>query len=159
MSRVAIPESVALIAAVERILAGSVAGRNGCVLWTGHVNHAGYGYISVKHRKKSVHRLAFSGFKGAIPEGLEIDHLCRVRNCVNPVHLEAVTHSENLLRSERRRIAIGDKCANGHTYSEETLYLRPDGRQVCKPCKQTVSRNSKRRMRAIKVADGGESRG
>ncbi len=66
-----------------------------CWLWTGRLNWRGYGEISVKNKFVKAHRYAYEFLEAPIPEGLEIDHLCRVRNCVNPDHLEAVTHKEN----------------------------------------------------------------
>ena len=78
-------------------------GDGGCWVWFGaQCTPNGYGqlYITVDGVKKKlyVHRVAYELVIGNIPDGLEIDHLCRVRNCVNPDHLEAVTHRENILR-------------------------------------------------------------
>lgn len=73
-----------------------------CWLWQGHRNHKGYGYISVNRRHVGAHRVAYEMARGVpVPAGLEIDHLCHVRHCVNPDHLEAVTHMENLRRVRR----------------------------------------------------------
>lgn len=69
-----------------------------CLRWTGLIRANGYGKISVQGRLVYVHRLAYEVAKGPIPDGLEIDHLCRVRDCINPDHLEAVTHAENVRR-------------------------------------------------------------
>ncbi|MER6488749.1 HNH endonuclease signature motif containing protein [Streptomyces virginiae] len=157
MKRTVVPEAEALKQAAERVLARTVAGPNGCVLWAGVVSYAGYGQISVQTRTRAPHRLTYVAFKGEIPQGLEIDHLCGVRHCVNPFHLEAVTHGENLRRSKRRRVADGGNCRKGHEYTAENLYRRPDGRRVCRACKAEASRDSKRRIRA--AANGGESRG
>jgi hypothetical protein len=70
----------------------------GCWLWSGLLNRKGYGVIKDKDKTVYVHRFTFERAKGAIPDGLEIDHLCRVRSCCNPDHLEAVTHLENIRR-------------------------------------------------------------
>lgn len=80
---------------------------NGCWLWTGYTDTHGYGIIHVTgaSRPKRAHRLAYELFVGDIPAGLEIDHLCRVHNCVNPEHLEPVTRSENLRREWAARKA------------------------------------------------------
>jgi hypothetical protein len=78
---------------------------SGCWLWTGFVSHSGYGQLGVGSMKDSTrriavaHRVAHELFKGPIADGLEVDHLCRVRSCVNPEHLEAVTPSINVRRS------------------------------------------------------------
>ena len=81
-----------------------------CWIWTGSANQKGYGqlYLKVngKHRVIKAHRFAYESFFGPIPEGLELDHLCRVRQCVNPAHLDPITHVENLNRRwERERMA------------------------------------------------------
>lgn len=72
---------------------------DGCWIWTGALNGSRYGSIEVDGRLRRPHRLLYEFVVGVIPEGLELDHLCRVRHCVNPDHLEAVTRSENLRRS------------------------------------------------------------
>lgn len=97
-----------------------------CWLWTGYVNKKGYGRFS-KHQGKGVmaHRWSYEFFVGDIPNELVLDHLCEVKNCVRPNHLEAVTNQENL-----RRGSVGHKnaehhrsrthCRNGHEYTKET---------------------------------------
>lgn len=72
---------------------------NGCWIWALSVTGSGYGY----YQNKLAHRLFYEKHKGKIPEGMEIDHLCRVRNCVNPKHLEAVTSTEN---NRRKRTTV-----------------------------------------------------
>ena len=73
-----------------------------CWLWEGNIATNSYGLytanFSGQRQTKRAHRLAYELMVGPIPDGLELDHLCRVRNCVNPAHLEAVTHQENVLR-------------------------------------------------------------
>lgn len=76
------------------------------------------------------HRLAYARVNGAIPEGLEIDHVCRNKQCVNPLHLEAVTHNENI----RRRYADYTHCVNGHEYTPENTYIRTNGYRDCRVC-------------------------
>ena len=85
----------------ERLLVLSVR-RGNCLLWMGHCNHAGYGVFKVDNRSRGAHRVAYEEWVGHIPQGLEIDHLCGVRNCIAPAHLEAVTHRENLRRARAR---------------------------------------------------------
>ena len=90
----------------------------GCWLWMGAIIPAGGGYAEISQNRKPVyvHRLMYEKHKGPIPDGLEIDHLCRVSSCVNPDHLEAVTHRENMLRglTVGARNAAKTHCPKGH---------------------------------------------
>lgn len=90
----------------------------GCWLWTGAIDRYGYGQIGVEGRVTGVHRASYSTFVGPIPEGLTIDHLCRVRRCLNPEHLETVTSRENTLRGDtiQARNAAKSRCPKGHPY-------------------------------------------
>ena len=87
----------------DRFKARMIPADGGCILWGGHLSKWGYGRVTYKGRLVQAHRVAYELFKGPIPEGLQLDHLCRVRNCVNPDHLEPVTPSENTLRGYRAR--------------------------------------------------------
>lgn len=77
----------------------------GCWLWTGTIAPNGYGYFAIKGRSQQAHRVAYELLVGPIPDGLDLDHLCRVRACVNPDHLEPVTRSENNRRGFEARKA------------------------------------------------------
>lgn len=77
-------------------------GPGGCWLWTGTINGAGYGTFRVDGETVGAHRYVYETERGPIPEGLHLDHLCSVRNCVNPSHLEPVTPSENIQRIHRK---------------------------------------------------------
>lgn len=86
---------------------------SGCWIWTRHRYVAtGYGQFCLNGKPGTAHRASHELFKGPIPPGLTIDHLCRVRACVNPAHLEAVTIQENIKRARR------DACKQGHPYDE-----------------------------------------
>ena len=109
---------------------------SGCWLWTGALNGApGYGVFTLRHHQQiRAHRFSYQWYRGKIPEGLELDHLCRVRCCVNPDHLEAVAHREN-----SRRGIVGHNnsskthCPSGHDYSGTNVtYTSTDRR--CKAC-------------------------
>lgn len=84
-----------------------------CWLWTGSDNGVGYGqFYRAGGKKTYAHIFSYELHKGPIPAGLSLDHLCRVRNCCNPNHLEAVTHRENCLRGEgcHARHYRGEDC-------------------------------------------------
>lgn len=92
----------------ERLKEKYIVAEDGCWLWTAATSHSGYGKIyessmgdASKRRLLSAHVASYLVHVGPIPEGKEIDHLCRVKLCINPAHLEAVTHLENMLRSHR----------------------------------------------------------
>lgn len=70
----------------------------GCWVWTAGFNRYGYGTMSVRHKKRMAHRLTYELLIGFIPDGFDLDHLCRNTRCVNPAHLEPVTHGENVRR-------------------------------------------------------------
>lgn len=79
---------------------------NGCWLWTACVNSKRYGCVSVGGRTQLAHRIVCAAFSGPIPDGYEVDHLCRVIRCVNPDHLEAVTAAENRRRQYAHRQSL-----------------------------------------------------
>ena len=87
--------------ATERFAAKlSINPETGCWEWTGQLNRHGYGRFSVDDKLTYAHRFAYAMAKGAIPDELELDHLCRNRRCANPFHLEAVTRIENMRRGD-----------------------------------------------------------
>lgn len=135
-------------AVVGRFLAKIQPDTSGCLIWTGSRNQKGYG----RFNRLQAHRFAYEAFVGPIPDGLTIDHLCRVRNCVLPAHLEPVTQAENVRRGIRTYYTNGQAnkthCPQGHSYSGGNLYLRPSGRhRECRACRAA--------RRAIRVARGG----
>lgn len=114
-----------------------------CWLWTGATTANGYGVLSVfterldRHTNALAHRLAYELLIGPIPQGLEIDHLCRVRHCVNPEHMEAVTHREN----QRRMSEAVTHCRNaGHELTPENTRVSPNGRRRCLACQSEERR-------------------
>lgn len=110
----------------------------GCWIWTGRINDDGYGLIWSTETKKArvAHRVFYEVLKEAIPKETELDHLCRVRNCCNPDHLEAVTHRENFERSTARKGFLRKThCIHGHEYSSENTYVSPKGVRACRICR------------------------
>lgn len=110
-----------------------------CWLWTGS-SRDGYGQVKRFRRLHQAHRFAYELLVGQIPDGLELDHLCRIRACVNPDHLDPVTHPENYWRSP---IVCGqrDRCPRGHLYSGDNLYVLPgSGGRVCRECTRAGAR-------------------
>lgn len=122
-----------LATAYERFVAKTEPGERGCVLWTGCLNSRGYGCFSFGGKGKTVlaHRWVYEHFVGPIPAGLTIDHLCRVRRCVNPAHMEPVSVAENNRRgwSPPAKNARRTTCLRGHE-----LILFPSGRRRCREC-------------------------
>ena len=138
-----------------------------CTVWIGSTNNKGYGLIKSDGKVKLAHRVAYEAEYGPIPEGLVIDHICRVRNCVNPMHLEAVSSSENNRRGRSARtLHAGDTCINGHLIgSDDEIYVKPTGHTECRHCRAasahrasrrrpTVRRNAERVASDLQQADG-----
>lgn len=109
---------------------------DGCWEWQGHIPSDGYGRIYLEGRQWLAHRASYTAFSGPIPDGLNMDHLCRNRRCVNPEHVEPVTQSENLKRSPlMNRQGHKTHCPKGHEYSDENTERR-NGRRYCKTCER-----------------------
>jgi hypothetical protein len=128
------------------------SGPNGCWLWTGAINKYGYGHFKLDSKTYRAHRIVYQYLIGEIPKGLEPDHLCRVRSCVNPAHLELVTHKVNIQRGKKtRKIGAWQRskthCPQGHPYDEVNTYIRPDGKRGCRKCISKHSIESKRRKK------------
>jgi len=112
-------------------------GLGACWIWTASCQTSGYGTFAINARKLvRAHRFAYELMRGKIPDGFEIDHLCRVRNCVNPFHMEVVVHAENMRRSHGK--ISQTHCKRGHPLSGSNLVLH-QGRRHCRAC-QSVRR-------------------
>lgn len=111
---------------------------SGCWIWTGALSGGGYAQAGINRKTVYVHRLAYEAFRGCVPAGQTIDHLCRVRCCVNPWHMEAVSPRENVLRgvSAPAMLARKTHCKYGHLLSGPNLYLMPRGQgRQCRKCR------------------------
>ena len=125
-----------------------------CWMFTGSISPNGYGKIRAPNAAgrqctRNAHRVSYEIHVGPVPDGLELDHLCRRRACCNPAHLEPVTRRENTLRGnapDAVRSVNGSKtmCKHGHPFSGENLVLRKGGGRKCREC----CRAEKRRRRA-----------
>lgn len=122
---------------------------DGCWRWTGSAPNPGYGRFYVDGRKVYAHRFAYEFLIGPIPDGTEIDHLCRNRRCVNPAHLEAVSHAVNIRRSTSPLAAKARQthCVNGHPFDDANTYIAPNGVRKCRAC----GRERRRRYRAANL--------
>lgn len=119
----------------------------GCWLWTGALNLWGYGVIGDGTREDNnslVHRAAYEEFVGPIPDGLDLDHLCRNRMCCNPDHLEPVTRAENVARGDRSTGWADElkTCKRGHPWVEENT-RRSAKQRHCRTCERARKRGNR----------------
>lgn len=110
-----------------------------CVVWRGAQNSKGYGCFAVNGVSKLAHRVAWEDVHGPIPDGLTLDHRCRVHACVNVAHLELVTVAENT-RRQPRVLRVGGECRNGHRIaSAADMYVNErKGTRECRACRRTA---------------------
>jgi len=122
---------------------------DGCWLWAGATDKkTGYGRIKIDGRAAMAHRVSYELRAGSISDGLHIDHLCRVRNCVNPDHLEPVTSQVNTIRGigpqlAAERFAAITHCPSGHEKNEQNTYVKKDGSRQCRPCRRDAYAKTK----------------
>ena len=124
----------------------------GCWLWTGHTASNGYGRIQIDGVSMPVHRVSYEWLVGPVPDGLELDHVrargCTSRACVNPAHLEPVTHRENTLRGDTIVAAQTKRthCPRGHELSEGNLVPSSlkNGRRGCLTCSRAKAAERRR---------------
>jgi len=123
---------------------------SGCWLWTAGCTTAGYGTLRIEGKPRYAHRLSYEHFVGPIPEGLNIDHLCRNTYCCNPAHLEPVTNRENTMRGKAgAKQRPMTHCPQGHPYEGDNLiYCTMGGRRArrCRECKNAGVRRQRATM-------------
>lgn len=119
---------------------------SGCWLWVGAADVKGYGRLRIGGDWALAHRLSHERFRGPIPDGCEIDHLCRTPSCVNPDHLEAVPSRVNTLRGTGPTAVNARKthCIHGHQLSGDNLTIT-GGRRSCRACNREQLRRSRAR--------------
>ena len=127
---------------LDRIKAKVHVTETGCWEFTGcRLRGSGYGRVGWDGRLWLTHRVTYTFLVGPIPDGLEIDHLCKNKPCCNPAHLEAVTRSENIRRGTQwvhmaERELAKTHCPERHPYNDENTYFAPNGCRQCRICKR-----------------------
>jgi len=118
-------------------------------LWTGKIGHDGYGSVSWESKPVGAHRVFYQQLVGPIPEGFEVDHiqdddLCGIRHCVNPEHLRAVTHRQNMLLSSSfvALKAQQTHCIHGHEFTLDNTRVRTNGTRACRTCERARHRRA-----------------
>lgn len=123
----------------ERIASKIEVDANSCWLWTACKNARGYGSVGFEGSSRLAHRVIYELLVGKVPQGLELDHICRRHACTNPAHLQPVTHNENVLRGTgaTARNAAKTHCVRGHELSTDNLVASDwikRGIRRCLPC-------------------------
>lgn len=126
-----------LPAAKDRIMSRILIPKNkdDCWEWLGFHTKFGYSRINLGFNiNPDVHRIMYELVKGKVPKGLELDHLCRNKGCINPDHLEAVTHVENQKRGKVNQNKNKTHCKRGHEFIKDNTYVNSKGVRACKEC-------------------------
>ncbi len=133
---------------------------DGCWRWTASIDRRGYGRFTYEGKWRFAHRVGYLLTIGTVPEGLELDHLCRVPSCVNPSHLEPVSHQENMRRSPISPTTANrckTHCIRGHAFTEANTGANAAGNRFCRTCKREWNREYWRQkgkqMRAVRMAE------
>ncbi|WP_394253683.1 HNH endonuclease signature motif containing protein [Arthrobacter pityocampae] len=136
----------------ERIISKVLVDDAGCWVFQGAKNSKGYGSVRVDGASLSTHRVMYELDKGPIPDDMDVDHLCRVRACCNPEHLEAITRQ---IHATRSLAAQKDHCKKGHPLAGDNLRVVTRGTRtsrVCIKCARAANREFMRRSREAEAA-------
>ena len=135
-----------------------------CWIWTAGLDISGYGELWIgpgKSQEAKAHRVSREIFKGAIPQGLECDHLCRNRSCVNPDHIEPVTRQVNFQRGDQSPLERGrallqvrlkaiTHCPQGHEYTLANTHLKRGRARSCRQCARDYAKRKWRERHPLK---------
>jgi hypothetical protein len=135
---------------IEERLFSKVDATGICWLWTRAKARNGYGVINLGRQSgtRVVHRVVWELLVGPIPDGTELDHVCRVRACCNPDHLEPVTRAVNVARGSRRAGAQRQtQCRNGHRFTPENTLPNGLRGRACRECKNDANRRYRARKK------------
>jgi hypothetical protein len=105
-----------------------------CWIWTASTKKDGYGWFSVKHKYIAPYKFAYQIIRGEVPIGLEFDHLCKKRACVNPFHVEPVSHQENIDRGKGPPQRQKTYCSKGHPFDSINTYFYMSGKYKMRGC-------------------------
>ena len=117
-----------------------------CIIWNKHLNKDGYGQLTYKGKTYLAHRFHYELIECKIPKNKELDHLCRNRSCINPNHLEIVSHKENMNRGIFFN-SLKTKCSNNHEFNKNNTRISKTNKRFCRIC------DRKRKQMNIKWAD------
>jgi hypothetical protein len=139
----------------ESLTQGLLYPENGCWVWPWSLDKDGYATNSKAYEvlgTNRVHRALYILLIGPIPDGLQLDHTCRNKPCINPAHMEPVTNLENKLRSLPFHTQVSH-CVRGHEFTEENTFIFPPesshaGERLCKECNRIRAREAGARYRA-----------
>lgn len=129
----------------------AINSESGCWLWTDYLDDDGYGQFKVSGKTLRAHRWIYSEYYNGIDSELVIDHLCRVRRCVNPEHMELVTTQENSARGNgsRRYFQNLGHCTHGHEYVDGSYFILGDGSWRCRDCSNAAWRRWYRKKNMV----------